>query len=170
MEREISELRIRLIDLFADHLKCSLKFYLCCHLSYPPLLDEDKTLSDVILCLTLGGKWTLLSLRQKEADFSNPCPIFSSSRAAGKCLSTVGLGKYTRESGKSLESWDREKFLCFPRVNFIYSQAGLGLYQETAHSPHSLCLHTNSVKPGSVHVFPHLACVLPVPLVSFLCY
>lgn len=164
MEREISELRIRLTDLFTDHLKCSLKFYLCRHLSYPPLLDEDKTLSDVILCLTLGGKWTLLSLRQKDADFSNPCPIFRS-RAA-----TVSLGKYTRESGKSLGSCDREKFLCFPRVNLIYSQAGLGLYQETAHPPHFLCLTPillNLEVCMCLHIWP---CVLPVPLVSLLCY
>lgn len=143
MAREISELRIRLIDLFTEHYKCSLKLCLCRHLSYPPLLDKDKTLSDVTLCLTLGAKWTLLSLRQKAADSSNPCPIFSRSRAAGKRLSTVGLGKYTRESGKSWGQCDREKLLCFPRVNLIYSQAGLGLYQEAAHPPHFLCLQTN---------------------------
>lgn len=48
-----------------------------------------------------------------------------------------------RRLARTGEHWDREEFLCFPKVNLIYSQAGLGPYQESASSTWFPCSHSS---------------------------
>lgn len=137
-----TERGIRVMDLLTR--KCSLKLCLCAslppfplpaqplHLPNPPLLTKEKMLFEITTCPTLGDKWNTLTPRLKM--WISPIHILSflqpKSRGVEKWLRTVSLGRAGEQCG-------REKLCCSPRVNLIYSQVGLGLYQDSA--PSSRC-------------------------------
>lgn len=102
----------------------------------PPFISpshgwRDKTLSDVTsYYLTLGGKWTLLSLSDQKAIAGSPIlhPSSLGVEASGRRLNAVSLGEMHQGVWEELGSvWKAGRsFFVSPRVNLIWYSGWIG--------------------------------------------